>query len=143
MVDVLEAVESTCSMPITQHLHLRLACWHLHTLQISAYCMSMLMCFPTIEGLDEQQSCSRAAVPSVVPLVCLQTMDEPQVLSSAEKRRRTALAEKDFAAVISAGTFTQAQCCCSRGTACSDEDVQPDGLLRHSGDVLSHMWYKT
>ena len=36
----------------------------------------------------------------------LQTMGEPQPLSSAEKRRRTALAEKDYAAVISAGGTT-------------------------------------
>lgn len=38
-----------------------------------------------------------------VPCACLQTMDEPHLLSSAEKRRRTALAEKDYAAAVSAG----------------------------------------
>lgn len=44
---------------------------------------------------------------------CPQAMDESQVLSSAEKRRRTALAEKDYAAVVSAGgilDFTPLAC---------------------------------
>jgi hypothetical protein len=76
----------------------------------------------------------------------LQTMGEPQPLSSAEKRRRTALAEKDYAAVVSAGghygpTEPGSATCCRALLRCSRHMASPTAPARdmfgltHSIDV--------
>ena len=67
----------------------------------------------------------------------LQTMGEPQPLSSAEKRRRTALADKDYAAVVSAGgeysgNSYEASTCCQAIARCTTAHSVIDSALQET-----------